>query len=120
MDKQKRKELIEQFKQIKVYMGIYVIRNDVNERIFIGSAPNLKNKWVTLKLQLEDGRHANKLLQNDWNEFGGDVFHYEILEQKDTTDIVDRKWELKQMIKKWMNKLQPYNEKGYHNSNAVN
>jgi len=40
MDKQRRKELREQFNQIKIYMGVYKITNTVNGKIFVGSSPN--------------------------------------------------------------------------------
>lgn len=115
MDKQRRKELKDQFNQIKIYMGVYEIKNNVNQKIFIGTATNLKNKWLTLQWQLHDGHHANACLQKDWQQYGSQAFSYAILEEKDTTDISDRKYELKQMKRKWMDKLQPYYDQGYHN-----
>ena len=48
MDKQRRKELREQFEQMKTYMGVYKITNTVNGKIFVGSSPNLKNRWTTI------------------------------------------------------------------------
>ena len=59
MDKQRRKELREEFEQIKTYMGVYKITNTVNGKIFIGSSPNLKNRWTTIKWQLDMGMHVN-------------------------------------------------------------
>ncbi|UUZ78858.1 GIY-YIG nuclease family protein [Paenibacillus sp. P26] len=65
MDKSKRKELIEEFKQMKTYMGVVQITNQRNGKIFIDSFSNLKNKWFTLKMQLDMGRFANAELQKD-------------------------------------------------------
>jgi len=114
MDMNKRKELIEAYKQIKTYMGVVQIKNTVNGKIFIDSYPNLKNKWLTLQMQLDMGRFANAQLQKDWKEFGSSAFTYEILEQKETDKVSDIRWEVKQIIKPWLEKLQPYGDKGYN------
>ncbi|BFH61947.1 GIY-YIG nuclease family protein [Paenibacillus azoreducens] len=114
MDKNKRKELLEEFKQMKTYMGIIQIKNKVNGKIYVGGYPNLKNKWVTIQSQLDMGRFANLQLQKDWKEFGAEAFTYEVLEQKKTDDIIDIRWEIKQMEKRWLEKLQPYGDRGYH------
>lgn len=114
MDNNRRKELLEEFKQIKVYMGVAQIRNKANGKIYIDSYPNLKNKWFTLQMQLDLGRFANAELQKDWKEFGADSFAYEVLEQKETDKVTDMRWELKQIVKPWLEKLQPYGDKGYN------
>ncbi|KKO50766.1 GIY-YIG nuclease family protein [Paenibacillus sp. DMB20] len=114
MDKQKRKELLEEYKQIKTYMGVFQIKNKTNGKIYIGSCPNLKNKWLTLESQLAMGRFANLQLQKDWKELGLEAFTYEVLEEKEADEIADKRWELKQMEKKWLEKLQPFGDKGYN------
>ncbi|MCY9530422.1 MULTISPECIES: GIY-YIG nuclease family protein [Paenibacillus] len=114
MDMNKRKELIEAYKQIKTYMGVVQIKNNTNGKIFIDSYPNLKNKWFTLQMQLDMGRFANAQLQKDWKEFGSDAFTYEVLEQKEADKVTDIRWEVKQIIKPWLEKLQPYGDKGYN------
>ncbi|MEH7107812.1 GIY-YIG nuclease family protein [Bacillus sp. JJ1764] len=113
MDKQRRKQLQEDYKQIKTYMGIIQITNLVNGKMYVASYPNLKNRWLTIKTQLEMGNFPNYQLQKDWNELSEESFTFEVLEQKETTDISDVKWALKHMIKPWLEKLQPYGEKGY-------
>lgn len=114
MDKQRRKELREEFKQIKTYMGVIQIRNNVSGKIYIAAHPNLKNKWLTQKGMLDWGRHPNSQLQKDWMELGPEAFTYEVLEQKETDKVTDMRWELKQIIKPWLEKLQPYGDKGYN------
>ena len=95
-------------------MGVIQIQNKENGKIYIDSYPNLKNKWFTLQMQLDLGRFANAQLQKDWIEFGADAFNYEVLEQKDTDKVTDIRWELKQILKPWLLKLQPFEEKGYN------
>lgn len=114
MDKERRKELLEEYKEIKTYMGVVQITNTVNGKRFIDSFPNLKNKWMTIKMQLDVGRFANLQLQKDWKEFGESAFTYEELERKDASEVKDVRWETKQMKKSWLEKLQPYGDSGYN------
>ena len=114
MEKSKRKELIEFYKQMDTMMGVYQIRNNMNDKIFISSFANLKNKWLTIKMQLNMGRHPNAELQEDWNELGEDAFSYSVLEESKQEADMDVKWELQQMEKAWLAKLDPYDDKGYN------
>ena len=114
MDKDKRKELMEAYKQIKVYMGVYQIKNNENSKVLIGTSSNLKNRWLTLRMQLEAKRHPNARLKTDWNDFGPDSFSYEVIEQKKCKDMVNINWELENMEKEWLEKLEPHDDKGYN------
>lgn len=114
MDKERRKELLEEYKKIKTYMGVVQITNKVNGKVFIAGYPNLKNKWSTIQSQLDMGMHVNSALQKDWNELGQQAFSYTVLEQKEADEVNDVRWELKQMEKSWLEKLQPYGDKGYN------
>ncbi len=114
MDKDKRKELQESYKQMKTWCGAIQITNLSNGKIYIDTYPNLKNKWLTLKMQLDSGRFATAELQQDWKNEGESSFKYEVLEQLDASELSDVKWEMKQLKKKWLSKLEPYGEKGYN------
>lgn len=118
MDKQKRKELMEEYKQIKTYMGVIRITNIMNGKMYVSSYPNLKNKWLTIKMQLDMGRFVNSALQKDWNEWGEEAFAYEELERKESGEVTDMRWELKQIEKPWLEKLQPYGDRGYNKQPA--
>ncbi len=114
MEKSRRKELLEAYKQIKTYMGVIQITNQVNGKIYIAAYPNLKNKWLSLKGQLDMGMHVNAQLQKDWKELGPEAFTYEVLQEKEADEVADRRWELKQLEKEWLEKLQPFGAKGYN------
>ncbi len=114
MDKQKRKQLQEEYKQMKTYMGVVQITNHANGKIYVASYPNLKNRWLTVQAQLDMGRFVNSQLQQDWKEFGPESFSFEVLEQKESNDVSDVRWTVKQMAKPWLEKLQPYGDKGYN------
>lgn len=117
MDKDRKKELQEEYRQMKTYMGIIQIRNTANGKRFLASTPNLKNQWLMWKKQLNAGRHMNPFLQEEWRAMGEDAFAYEILEKKaadeDDTPAVRRR-KLKDMLQVWLDKLEPYGEKGYN------
>ncbi|HOJ10429.1 MAG TPA: GIY-YIG nuclease family protein [Clostridiales bacterium] len=114
MNKKSRKELLEEYKRLKTYMGVIQITNNATGKIYIAPYPNLKNKWLTIQGQLNMGMHVNSQLQKDWNALGANAFTYEVLEQKEADEVADIKWELKQMEKPWLEKLQPYGDKGYN------
>jgi GIY-YIG catalytic domain len=111
-----KKELIKQYKQTVQPMGVYQIKNLKNGRIFIGSAQDLRGKLNSNRFQLKNGSHFNKELQTDFNEIGEEGFSFEVLDHlkpKEETGI-DYKEELKVLEEMWMEKLQPYDGKGYN------
>lgn len=114
MEKSRRKELLEAYKEIKTYMGVTQITNKSDGKIYIKAYPNLKNKWLSIQGQLNMGMHVNAELQKDWKKLGSGAFSYEVLEEKEADAVADKKWELKKLEKEWLEKLQPYGEKGYN------
>ncbi len=111
----RRKELQEFYKEIKTQAGLYQIKNAKNQKLFIESTPNLKS-INGKKMALNMGNHMNKLLQSEWKEYGEAAFEVEVLEVlKEKKDVYfNVKEELKKMEQKWLDKLQPYGEHGYH------
>ena len=60
--------------------GIYQILNKLNNKIYVGSAVNLSNRWSTHKCKLKQNKHGSPILQNAWNKYGEDAFKFEVLE----------------------------------------
>lgn len=60
--------------------GIYAILNTFNDKFYIGSAVNLKERWWQHKTRLNIGDHHNKHLNNAWKKYGRDVFIFVVLE----------------------------------------
>ena len=60
-----RKELREEYNQMKFRMGVFQIRNKINGKVFIGSSTDLKAIWYAEKLQLDIGLHSNSELQKE-------------------------------------------------------
>lgn len=111
-----RKELKEEYKQVKFKMGVFQIRNILNGKVFIGSSLDLKAIWHAQKLQLDMGLHQNSNLQKDWKEYGQENFSYEIIEEivEAEDKLLDHKKEIKALEAMIIEDIQPFNEKGYN------
>jgi hypothetical protein len=80
MDKARKKELIQQYKQMKPPMGIFIIRSKVNNKCYIQATQDLRGVMNGAIVRLEAGMHPNRELQREWKDFGSDNFTIEILE----------------------------------------
>ena len=115
-----RKELKEEYKQMKFKMGVFQIKNDVSGKLFIGSSLDLIAIWHAQKLQLDIGIHPNSELQKDWKEFGAENFSYEIIEEIKQSDDkpIDYAKEIKVLEEMIIDEVQPFENKGYNRKNA--
>ncbi|HVQ57251.1 MAG TPA: GIY-YIG nuclease family protein [Pyrinomonadaceae bacterium] len=97
-------------------MGIFLIRNLVNDKVFVGSSMDLPAMFNRIRFQLFGGAHPNKELESDWKLFGADKFTFEVLEAIVPRDDVnyDYKADLETLEDLWLEKLEPYGEKGYN------
>jgi len=111
-----KKQLKKQYLQTARPMGVFLIRNNVNDRVFLGVSLNLAGIINRHKFQLKNGNHPNKELQADWNKFGSSNFAFEIVDEltpgHDATR--DYRQELALLEKLWLEKLEPFEERGYN------
>jgi hypothetical protein len=111
-----KKELIRHYKQNPQPMGIFQIRNISSGKVYVVGAKDLHAKINRMKFQLKSGIHFCKELQDDYNRAGEGDFAFEVLDylkprEDPTIDYAD---ELKLLEEMWLEKLQPYGDKGYH------
>ena len=114
------KQLKDEYKLRKFKIGVFQIRNLVNNKIFIGSSVNLDAIWNRTKSELKLEGHRNESLQKEWKEFGEQNFKFEILseiEQKDG-DKIDYNKEAKKLEEMFIDELQPFLDKGYNKFKA--
>ncbi|MGN7471358.1 DUF2087 domain-containing protein [Brevibacillus sp. SAFN-007a] len=111
----RKQELKQMYKEVKSEAGVYQIRNKVNGKVLVASSLNLKT-INGKKFMLQHGSHPNRELQKEWNELGADAFAFEVLEVLKPKDdpYFDAKDALEKLEEKWIEKLAPYNERGYH------
>lgn len=97
-------------------MGVFLIRNNLNDKVFLGVGLDLPGIINRNKFQLNAGVHPNKLLQADWNQQGGDNFSFEIVDQLTPVpgQKLDYREELAVLEKLWLDRLQPFGDRGYN------
>lgn len=111
-----RKALINEYKNQKHPIGVFQIRNTVNDKIYVDSSPNLDKIWNRHRFELNLGSHRNTHLQREWKEFGEAAFVFEVLSeivQKDGENC-DYNKEVKVLEQLYLDELQPFGERGYH------
>ena len=96
-------------------MGVFQIRNLKNGKVFVVAGIDLAGIINRHKFALTAGGHANKQLQEDWKSQGADDFAFEILDQMNPADnTADSRRDLAALEDIWLEKLQPYGERGYN------
>lgn len=113
---ERKKRLKKAYLQSRRVMGVFLIRNLVNDKIFVGVGLDLSGIINSHKFQLEAGVHRNRRLQRDWNALGGTSFAFEILDQLEPREDADdggRK-DLAFLEELWLERLQPFGARGYN------
>jgi hypothetical protein len=116
MKKEDRKDLKKNYQKSPRPMGVFQIRNTMNDKVFVAVGRNLPGIINRHRFQLIAGNHPNKSLQADWSRLGSQNFAFEILEEfiPPVDSQIDEAKELAFMEKLWLAKLQPYAERGYN------
>lgn len=61
--------------------GIYIIKNKVNNKVYVGQSKKLEQRYGGHLYRLEKKEHHNEILQRAFNKYGADNFEYNILEE---------------------------------------
>ena len=61
------------------YCGVYMIQNNVNNKMYIGIAEDIGMRWATHMSLLQSGKHPSVYLQKAVKEYGIDNFTFTIL-----------------------------------------
>lgn len=115
------KELTRNYKETRRPMGIFCVRNTVTGQVLIGSSMDLPGILNRQRWQLEQGGHPNRALQNDWNTLGPQSFAFETLDTLSAPEdpAYQPANDLKELLDMWMEKLSPYEERGYHSKPRI-
>ena len=70
--------------------GIYMIKNTINGKIYIGKSFDIKKRWSNHKYELNKGVHVNNHLQRAWNKYGEDSFEFSIVEKCNEDDLSNK------------------------------
>ena len=69
-------------------IGIYCIRNLVNNKVYIGQSQHIQARFNEHRADLRHSRHHNPCLTNSWNKYGPENFEFTIIEEC-TLDVID-------------------------------
>ena len=61
--------------------GIYMIKNSINGKVYIGQSADIKKRWIKHKTALNSNKHVNRHLQGAWNKYGANAFDFYIVEE---------------------------------------
>jgi group I intron endonuclease len=105
-----------EYKMSQRPIGIFQIRNVVNGKVFVGSSVNLDAMFNRIRFQLYAGAHMNKTLVSDWRLYGTGKFEFEVLEKIEQNLGADHDYtkDLEALEDFWLDKLQPYDDRGYN------
>ena len=109
-----KKDLKREYLETARPVGVFQIRNLKNNKVWVSSSVNLDGIFNRHRFALKAGSHQNKVLQTDWNELGAEKFAFEVLEELEPRAGVDTKRELEFLEDLWLEKLEPYGERGYN------
>jgi len=70
--------------------GVYMIKNIVNNKQYIGSSKNINERWVKHKFTLNNKKHCNKHLNSAWNKYGEDNFIFSVIEYVELDKLIER------------------------------
>lgn len=101
------------------YAGVYMIKNQRNGKVYIGSSENIENRIAKHRSDLERGIHYNRELQKDYDnscKMVVDVLYVEVIHGRQSLDM-DTKRRIQAMECEY---IQKYNaiEKGYNQLHA--
>lgn len=116
-----KKEIIRKYKETKQPMGIYRITNLLNGKIFIGSSKCVDTIFNSARFQLKMGSYFIKELQKDFTCHGEACFRFDVVDQLEHNDDQEYDFtdDLRALEEMWLEKLQPYDEKGYNSRKNV-
>ena len=111
-----KSDLKRAYKENPPAAGIYRITNTAYGKVFLGKGMNVRGILNSQQAQLQFGSHLNRELQQDYNQLGAEKFVFEIIDQLEQSDKTPREMrdDLAALEELWLEKLQPYGERGYH------
>ena len=116
---ERRKELIRQYKETPLPMGVFQIKNNRNGKLLLLKALNIPGIITRHQLELRRGMHRNRELQAEWNQYGEEAFSFETLATLKSEDHLPEEWSaaVADLLQTWLDKLQPYGAAGYNKNN---
>jgi hypothetical protein len=107
MDKQRRREIANAYKEKKVVQGVFAVRCAPTGETWLGLSRNLDAQQNSIWFSLRMGSNSNKPMQAAWNEHGETGFELTAVEVVDTEELSPylRETLLKDRLKHWLSEM---------------
>lgn len=96
-------------------IGIYLIKNIISGKVYIGSSLNIKERWKGHRVLLKRNKHHSPHLQAAYNKYGKDVFIFGIIEECNSDNLQEREQHWLDFYKSYIRKY-GYNISKFANS----
>jgi group I intron endonuclease len=91
------------YKYLENKPGVYLIKNKLNNKVYVGSSYDVKKRIISHLSRLKNNKHHSKYLQASFNKYGKHVFSINILEYVKNTNILLKREQY------WLNFFTSYN-----------
>lgn len=107
MDKQRRRDIAQAYKERKVPMGIFRVSCEPTGETWVGMSRNLDGAANSVLFSLRMGSHRNPAMQAAWKAHGEAAFAYAVVETlaEDLSPIGQETW-LKERLRHWIAALE--------------
>jgi group I intron endonuclease len=95
-----------------ILSGVYKITCVPSNKIYIGSAKDMHNRWAVHRYQLDKQKHNNMHLLRAYNKYGKDNFIWEIIEECSVDQLRIRE-------QHYLDTLQPFGKNGFNMSKTA-
>ena len=112
-----KRALTRQYKERARTAGVFVIRNQGNSRVYVGSSLDVEGAMNRVRFELSHHSHRNKALQQDWLAHGAANFTFEVVDrvkEREEDPSFDRAAELENLLALWQEELLSLGELGYN------
>lgn len=113
---QDRKSLVRDYKNTPRPIGIGVVRNTSNGKVFVLAGQDIRSLLNRHQAQLRLGVHRNEELQQDWKAVGEQQFVFEVVDTltPKATPGYDPTEDLRVLEHLWLERLHPFAPAGYN------
>lgn len=99
MDMQRKKQLLEEYKNRKPEMGIISLHSAATGETFLGISKDTRADFNSNRFKLAANWHPNKRLQELWNQYGENNFELSVIQVLKYEDPrADHTEELKKLL----------------------
>ena len=117
-----KKEIKNNYKQTGSEIGVFMVKNKANNKIFLGASMNAVGALNRCQFELKMKTHRNKYLMKDWLEFGSDEFSFDVIDTVEKRDDPNHDYltELTDLLNVWLDEHKPFGDKGYNKQGHIN